>query len=72
MGGSAEGERESEEKKKRKEQHRFVSPTRAVFAQTGLNNVLTVQVPDKLAGGDPARVWEDRCSQSATSCFSAY
>lgn len=32
-----------------KEQHRFVSPTRAEFVQTGLNNVLTVQVPDKLA-----------------------
>lgn len=34
---------------KGKEHHQFVSPMRAVFVQTGLNNALPVQVPDKLA-----------------------
>lgn len=32
-----------------KEQRRFVSLRSAVFVQSGLDNVLTVQVPDKLA-----------------------
>lgn len=57
---------------RREEQHQFVSPTRAMFAQTGPNNVLTKQVADKLAGGDTVQVWEDRCSQSAMIGLSAF
>lgn len=41
-----------------KERRRFVPPTRAMFTQARLNNVLTAQVQDKLTGKSQREGWK--------------
>ena len=59
MGGNAE----------EKEKQQFVSPTRAVFVQTGPNNVLTVQVAHKLAGESVGRQMFPICCHQLLRLF---